>query len=157
MKEKPKAKSKEKPQKPYPDFPLFPHNNGQWAKKIGGKLYYFGKWDDWRAALKKYRLLVDGPQETLESVIERYLESRRRLGDAGHRHLTDLEWTLGRFKKVIGARKMVANLKSADYERWRAELNRSNGPVSIGNLRKVRGYARGKNLRDMLGKAFKFG
>lgn len=132
---------KKKPQKPYTGFPLFPHNNGQWAKKIGGKLRYFGKWSDWRSALKSYHLLVGGPKETLEHVIERYLESRRRLGDAGHRHLTDLRWTLRRFKKIIGPKKMLAHLKSADYERWRAELNQTNGPVSVANhVRKVRTF-----------------
>ena len=43
-----------KPSKPTADYPLFAHNNGQWAKKIEGKLRYFGPWDDPRGALARY-------------------------------------------------------------------------------------------------------
>jgi hypothetical protein len=47
----------EKPAKPTPDFSLFAYSSGQWAKKIGGKMFYFGKWDDAPAALAKYQTL----------------------------------------------------------------------------------------------------
>ena len=32
-----------RPQKPRPDFPLFPHPTDRWAKKVRGRLVYFGK------------------------------------------------------------------------------------------------------------------
>jgi hypothetical protein len=42
------------PTKPRPEFPLFPHRNGQWAKKVKGKLRYFGPWNDPAAAEARY-------------------------------------------------------------------------------------------------------
>ncbi len=43
-----------KPKKPYRSFPLAPHPNGQWCKKIRGKLQFFGVWADPDAAFKYY-------------------------------------------------------------------------------------------------------
>jgi hypothetical protein len=43
-----------KPRKPSPSFPLTPHNNGQWCKKIRGKVHFLGTWEDPQGALDNY-------------------------------------------------------------------------------------------------------
>jgi integrase len=49
----------QKPKKPYPDFPLFAHDRGYWAKCIKRKFYYFGPWDDPSGALAEYERVRD--------------------------------------------------------------------------------------------------
>lgn len=48
------APAADKTKKPNPNFPLFPHTAGVWAKKIRGKLHYLGTWDEPDGALAKY-------------------------------------------------------------------------------------------------------
>jgi hypothetical protein len=44
---------KDKPDKPHPEFPLFAHATKRWAKKIRGRMYYFGPWEDPEGSLDK--------------------------------------------------------------------------------------------------------
>src|SRR6516165_5011630 len=68
-----------KPNKPRPDFPLTAHPAGYWCKKIRGRLYYFGPWDDPDGAEKKYLEQKDDlhagrkPREDAEGLTVRHL------------------------------------------------------------------------------------
>ena len=42
--------TKTRPEKPRPDFPLYVHGSGQWARTICGRKHYFGAWADPTAA-----------------------------------------------------------------------------------------------------------
>lgn len=39
-----KVRPVRKPSKPYASFPLFPHTTGRWAKKVAGKMWFYGRW-----------------------------------------------------------------------------------------------------------------
>jgi hypothetical protein len=40
--------------KPYAEFPLFPQQTGRWAKKMRGRMHYFGRLDDSEGSLQKF-------------------------------------------------------------------------------------------------------
>src|SRR5262245_23683258 len=85
---------KQKPAKPYPEFPLTPHPNGTWCKKILGKLHYFGTWDDPQGALDQYlkqkddlhagrKPRPDQDATTVKNAVNAFLNAKKDLVDSG--------------------------------------------------------------------------
>ncbi len=142
-----------KPRKPYPDFPLFPHAAGVWAKKIRGKHHYFGPWDDPDGALQRYldqrddlyagrtpRVTPDGL--TVRDLFNRFLISKRHMVDTGEitrRTFLDYHATCRRVGVEVGLDRLVVDLASDDFEQLRHTLARTLGPVALGNeIRRTR-------------------
>jgi integrase len=139
-----------KPDKPRPDFPLFPHATGRWAKKIRGKLVYFGYWtEDPRGdkALAKWldekddllagrapRLKADGL--TIRELCDRFMVSRRRKLDSGELAAVsfgDYFQTCRRIIDFFGADRLVTDLAAHDFEKFRASMAKGWGPVTLSN------------------------
>jgi integrase len=102
-----RRKDADRPQKPYPEFPLSPHPSGAWQKKIRGKIHYFGRWarrvngklvriegDGWKEALEEYKKVADDLHAgrkprlqanglTLSDLCNRFLTAKLRQYEAG--------------------------------------------------------------------------
>jgi integrase len=162
-----------KPTKPSPDFPLFAHNNGTWAKKIRGKLHYFGPWAGMPgpdhgadAALTKYLAEKDDlhagrmPREapgalTVFTLCGRFLTAKQHQRDAGElteRTFADYTATCQRLIKAFGRNRLVADLRPDDFERLRSSIAKQYGParlaVEVTRARAVFGYAFKGRLLD---------
>jgi integrase len=136
-----KAKSN-KPSKPYPEFPLFSHASGQWAKKIRGQMHYFGVWSDWRAALNSYDKQKDALHSdrtprpdpaalTLKDVANDFLDAKEEAMNAGElskRTYRDYSSIMEMMLTGIGARRDIADLEPSDFAALKSKLAKRNGP-----------------------------
>jgi len=144
---------KNKPNKPYPDFPLYAHATGRWAKKVKGKLHYFGSWDDPQSALQKWieqrddllagrtpRVTSDGL--TIRDVCNRYLTAKRHLLDTEEltaRSFQDYYTTCERTISAFGRNRVIDDLVADDFRALRVTLSKTRGPVALGNeIQRVR-------------------
>jgi integrase len=140
-------KASSKPAKPYPDFPLFPHDTNRWAKKIRGKLHYFGPWHDPDGAIKKYqreredlyagrtpRSLPGGL--TLRNLANRFLTAKRHLletRELSQRSFDDYHATCERIVTTFGRERLVVDLAADDFDKLRSKVAKTWGPVALGN------------------------
>jgi len=157
-----RARKLKKPAKPYPDFPLFPHATKRWAKKILGRLHYFGPWDDPQGALQKYQAQrddlhagrtprVQGDGLTVRDLRNKFLTSKRHLLET--REISPRTWkdyydACAWLVEAFGESRLVADLAVDDFERLRATLARRwPSPVTLAaaltRLRTIVKYAEG--------------
>ena len=141
-----------RPAKPYAGFPLFPHATGRWAKKIRGRLVYFGRWRDapdggWQTALDLYQRRRDDlhcgrvprlPSNglTLRELANRFLTAKQRLVDSGDivsRTFRDYYEVCARMVSHFGAQRAVGEIRAEDFEAFRADIAKTRGPVALAN------------------------
>jgi integrase len=155
-----------KPAKPYPDFPLFAHATKRWAKKIRGRMHYFGPWDDPDGALQKYLDQKDALRRgltladtneglTVYRLAAKFLATKKAMRDTGElsvHSFIDYAATCKLLVKAFGKSKLVADLRPDDFERLRRRMAQTWGPVRLGNeinrTRVVFNYAYKNGLLD---------
>lgn len=177
---KTKTAKRAKSAKPYPDFPLTAHPSGRWRKIHKGTAYYFGKHDDWEAAIERYQhewpYIIAGkpipPRSgqpapgvvTVADVINAYIESKRQLLDNGElspRTFTDCIRTGKIIVKAIDRNRDIETVGPADFAALRRELARGRSLLVLGifitRCRSVFKYATDTGMREkavLYGQAF---
>jgi len=165
-----------KPAKPYAEFPLFPHANQQWAKKIRGELHYFGAWRDPDAALAKYLREKDAlhagrkPREdaegfTVKMAVNAFLNAKLASQESGEltaRTFRDYNEATDLIIEHFGKGRLAADLGPDDFASLRKAMAKRWGHVRLGNfivrVRAVFKHASDNGLLDRpiaFGSAFK--
>ncbi len=168
-----KAPKQEKPKKPYPNFPLFPHATRRWAKKIRQEMHYFGSWaDGWEAALKLYqeqrddlhagrkpRKASDG--STIMDLLNRFLEFKKIMvgsGELSPRTYADYNRTADLISDAFGCQRQVSDLGSDDFEKFRESLAKTRGPVALGNeIQRIRVFFKYAYDASLIEKPIRYG
>lgn len=127
--------------------PLTPHPNGQYVKKINGRLRYFGA--DHEAALARYlreasdlaagiepRRTIDPCDFTIDDLVNEYLEARYgdvEAGDLSARQFQDYRAVAQMLADAWGKALRVESLTPADFGRLRARMSERWGLTRLGN------------------------
>lgn len=164
-----------KPAKPSPDFPLFPHANGTWAKKIRGKLHYFGPWGDPGTALARYEAEKDDlhagrhprttpaqrEEATVKDVANAFLNHKLDKQEAGelsphtftkYRQVCDL--LVDRF----GKSRLVSDLRGEDFAGLKNHMTSRWGPLRVWDvIQHVRSVFKHAFEAELIDRPIRFG
>jgi integrase len=161
-----------KPEKPTPDFPLYAHAAGYWAKRIRGRVHYFGRWDDPNGALDNYNAQKDAlhsgrkPREAIEGttvkdLCNRFLAAKQGRVDAGE--LSPLSWkdykdACDEIVAAFGKRRLLTDLGPDDFADLRKRLAAKCAPVRLGNsIQRIRSVFKYGYDVELLDRAIRFG
>ena len=136
-----------KPEKPWPDYPLTPHQNGKWCKKVRGQLFYFGSWDDPIGALNEWlaeepNIRGSGQKSTDTSELDilwlcntfyEAKEQQRDNGDLSTAALEDYESACKYILKFFGKRRLLSTIDAPDFARMRKQFPATWNSTTINN------------------------
>jgi integrase len=161
-----------KPSKPYPDFPLFPHDAGVWAKKIRGKMHYFGPWSDPDGALAKYleqkdalhagrKPRPDPDALTVKELANAFLNHKKALRDAGElspRTWDEYKEACDLMVPAFSKSRTVADLGPDDFAALRKKMVKRWGPTRLGNvIQRVRSVFKYAADNDLIERTVRYG
>jgi integrase len=132
-----------KPERPE-GSPLFWHATGRWAKKIRGKLHYFGRGSHDEALtlynqqaddLHAGRVPSDEPEGlTVYQLMAKFLTAKlgqRDNGELSPRTYAEYEALCRRLVKAFGRGRLVSDLRPTDFGKLRAAMAKQWGPVRL--------------------------
>jgi integrase len=134
--------------KPRRDFPLFRHQRGYWAKKVRGKLHYFGKVAEDPEGVKALNLWVEKKDDllagrvprartdgvTVADLVNRFLTHKETLVECGElkqRTWQDYYVVCERVVQLFGRSRVVSDLVADDFAELRASFAKTRGPFAL--------------------------
>ncbi len=163
------------------DFPLYARDNGQFAKRINGKLHYFGSVKDPDSALRKYNEQIEdlkagrvprdtsADDETTKTVLkmaDSFMLSKDKMkqkGDLSVRTFTEYHSICKTIIDEFGKDRLLSDIRIEDFDKLRDRLaiGERGGNISavrLGNLiRRVKTVFKFANESDMTERPIKFG
>lgn len=180
-----RRKPADRPAKPFPKFPLYAHPSGMWAKKIRGKLHYFGRWgkrrdgkmervagDGWKEAGEAYEQQavalhsgrtprIHSNELTVAQLCNHFLTAKLRKTEAGElspRTFLEYRQTTDRLITSFGKGRVVSDLAAPDFDGLRSTIAKLWGPVRLANeITRVKAVFKYANDNGLIEAPVRFG